>query len=142
MFDAVLQQWQREYRAVEVEGDGGVIGDDVGGVVSGCHGEHLIMDGVVVEKREKQLNERESSNEMQKGKMGYLRHSCPIWVRDCVVRTLGLSFLREYTSFAFGSTDTWRQLTGSIYGFQGYGNNLLRLDCSYANKFDIIYIYI
>ena len=40
MFDAVLQQWQREYRAVEVEGDGGVIGDDVGGVVSGCHGEH------------------------------------------------------------------------------------------------------
>ena len=90
MFDAVLQQWQREYRAVEVEGDGGVIGDDVGGVVSGCHGKHLIMDGVVVEKREKQLNERESSSEMQKGKMGYLRHSCPIRVRDCVVRTLGL----------------------------------------------------
>ena len=47
-----------------------------------------------------------------------------------------------YTSFAFGSTNTWRQLTGSIYGFQGYGNNLMRLDCSYANKFDIIYIYI
>ena len=48
------------------------------------------MDGVVVEKREKQLNERESSSEMQKGKMGYLRHSCPVRVRDCVARTLGL----------------------------------------------------
>ena len=40
MFDAVLQQWQREYRAVEVGGDGGVVGDDVGGVVNECHGEH------------------------------------------------------------------------------------------------------
>ena len=50
----------------------------------------MIMDGVVVEKREKQLNKRESSSEMQKGKMGYIRHSPPIWWRDCVVMTLGL----------------------------------------------------
>ena len=50
------------------------------------------------------------------------------------------SFLREYTSFAFGSTDTWRQLTGSVHGFQDYVNNLLRLDCSYANKWTL-YIY-
>ena len=36
--------------------------------------------------------------------------------------------------FALGSTDTWRQLAGYVYGFQGYVNNLLRLECSYANK--------
>ena len=52
MFDAVLQQWQREYRAVEVEGDGGVVGDDNGGVVNECHGSVtgsiVITDGVVV----------------------------------------------------------------------------------------------
>ena len=28
------------------------------------------------------------------------------------------SFLREYTSFAFGSTDTWRQLTGYTNGLR------------------------
>ena len=52
-----------------------------------------------------------------------------------------LPFLREYTSFAFGSTVLRRQLTGSIRGSQGYVNNLLRLDCSYANKFDITYTF-
>ena len=42
-----------------------------------------------------------------------------------------------WSSFAsaFGSTDTWRQLAGYIYGFQGYVNNLLRLDCSYAMSY-------
>ena len=43
MFDAVLQQWQRDlrgYKAVEVEGDGGVVGGDVGGVMNECHGEY------------------------------------------------------------------------------------------------------
>ena len=44
-----------------------------------------------------------------------------------------------WSSFAsaFGSIDTWRQLVGYIYGFQGYVNNLLRLYCSYANKWTL-----
>ena len=31
MLDAVLQQWQMRYRAAEVEGDGGVVEDDMVG---------------------------------------------------------------------------------------------------------------
>ena len=31
------------------------------------------------------------------------------------------SFLWEYTSFAFGSTDTWRQLAGYTFGFKVMG---------------------
>ena len=104
------------------------------------------MDGVVVEKREKQQNKRESNRMREIEQMGYIRHSPPIWWRDCVVRTLGLLVVvaikaTTYTSFALGSTDTWRQLAGSIHEFQGYVNNLLGLDCSYANKWTL-YIYI
>ena len=102
----------------------------------------VVMDGWWGEMKETMEEEKAVAYEMQKGKMGYLRHSPPIWWRDCVVKTLGLLAVTTtaYASFVLGSTDTWRQLAGSIYEFQGYVNNLLRLDCSYANKWTL-YIY-
>ena len=44
-----------------------------------------------------------------------------------------------YTSFAFGSTDTWRQLTEMIYGFQGYGS--IFWDSSCVMRINGHYIY-